>query len=128
MEDISEVVRSLGTSAGCLWCNGLIDWEKLSEEVLSSDEQRQNQRYVDDPDVAAPSVITINAMGAGWALNDFMQYANGLGGARSGFRVLRTRPVGEFGKALTFEEPYPDRNCHVCGLGQASAASRGDTM
>jgi hypothetical protein len=38
------------------------------------------QRYVDDRDVAAPSVIAINAMGTAWAANDLMQFLSGLGG------------------------------------------------
>lgn len=35
--------------------------------------QLANQRYVDDPDVHAPSVMTLNNMATGWATNDFMQ-------------------------------------------------------
>ena len=49
----------------CLSCNGLIDPVRLSEEALGDPEQLANQRYVDDPDVQAPSVITINDMGTG---------------------------------------------------------------
>src|SRR5262249_48941234 len=85
--DVFGVVRSLGTTAGCLRCNGLVNVAKLTEEAVATEEQRRNQRYVDDPDVDAPSVITINAMSVGWAVNDFMHYATGLGRPSTGFRL-----------------------------------------
>lgn len=124
--DVFGVVRSLGTTQGCMRCNGLIDQAKLSEEALSDPVQRQNQRYVDDPAIEAPSVITVNAMSAGWAANDFMQYATALGRPSSGFRVLRTQPVGSPGQHVTVQTPAVDANCHVCGLESYSAMSRGD--
>ncbi len=126
--DVFGVVRSIGTSRGCLRCNGLVDVAKLTEESLASDEQRQNQRYVDDPDVDAPSVITINAMSTGWAVNDFMHYITGIGRPSSGYRLLRSQPVGQRGQQLTVQVPNVDPDCHVCGLGNHSALSRGDSL
>jgi len=123
--DVFGVVRSLGTAPGCLRCNGLINMSKLGEESLATEEQRRNQRYVDDPDVDAPSVITINAMSVGWAVNDFMQYATGIGRPAVGYRILRTQPVGR-GSQFTLQHPDVDVDCHVCGLGTYSALSRGD--
>jgi tRNA A37 threonylcarbamoyladenosine dehydratase len=125
--DVYGVVRSLGTSPGCLRCNGLINVARLTEEALGSEEQRQNQRYVDDPEVEAPSVFTINAMSVGWAVNDFMQYATGIGRPPSGFRLLRSKPVGARGQQFTVQLPDVDPDCHVCGRGAHSALSRGDS-
>jgi hypothetical protein len=128
VSDVYGVVRSLGTSPGCLRCNGVINVARLTEESLASDVQRRNQRYVDDPEVDAPSVITINAMSVGWAVNDFMQYATGIGRPSSGYRLLRSKPVGQPGQQLTVQVPDVDPDCHVCGLGAYSALSRGDGL
>lgn len=118
--DVFAVVRSLGCEAGCLSCNDLINAAQLSEEVLADPVQRANQRYVDDPAVHAPSVITLNAMGAGWAANDFMQYIVGLGRPAGGFRILRTNPAGCLPHVVV-QDPEPDPSCHVCGSAAASA-------
>lgn len=126
--DVYGVVRSLGTTPGCLRCNGLVNMARLTEESLASDEQRRNQRYVDDPEIQAPSVITLNAMGVGWAVNDFMQYATGIGRPSSGYRLLRSKPVGARGQQLTLQVPDVDPDCHVCGYGDHSALSRGDGL
>ncbi len=121
--DVFGVVRTLGTAAGCLSCGDLIDPVRLSEE--SGDPvQVANQRYVDDPDVHAPSVITLNAMASGWAANDFMQYMVGLGRPRAGFRILRTMPVNDRSPHVTVQEPAPDPTCDVCGSDGVRA--RGD--
>jgi hypothetical protein len=126
--DVFGVVRSLGAAAGCLRCNGLVNVSKLTEEAVATEEQRRNQRYIDDPDVDAPSVITINAMSVGWAVNDFMHYATGLGRPSTGFRILRSRPVVPGGPQLTLQQPYADPDCHVCGSKPHSALSRGDAI
>lgn len=123
--DLFAVVRSLGCDAGCLSCNDLIDSARLAEEVLPDPVQRANQRYVEDPDVHAPSVITLNAMGAGWAANDFMQYIVGLGRPAGGFRILRTDPAGNLPHVVV-QEPAADGKCSVCGSGALSVRARGD--
>jgi len=128
VSDVFGVVRSIGMSPGCLRCNGLVDVAKLTEESLASDQQRQNQRYVDDPDIEAPSVITINAMSTGWAVNDFMHYATGIGRPSSGYRLLRAKPAGQRGQQFTLQVPNVDPDCHVCGLGDHSVRSRGDSV
>lgn len=128
VSDVFGVVRSLGTAPGCLRCNGFINVAKLTEEAVASEEQRRNQRYVEDPDVTAPSVITLNAMAVGWAVNDFMQYATGLGRPSTGFRILRSRPVVSGAPQLTLQQPDADPYCHVCGLESHSAVSRGDSI
>jgi tRNA A37 threonylcarbamoyladenosine dehydratase len=126
VRDIFSAVRSLGAQRGCLRCNGLIDLRRLGEESLGDPDQARNQRYVDDPDVHAPSVITLNALGVGWAANAFMQYMVGLRPLTEGFQILRTTPVGVSHPYVTVQEPDIDSGCHVCGNEPYSALARGD--
>jgi hypothetical protein len=65
------VVRPINPVSGCLCCCGLISPSTLQEEA-QTDEERRAQQYVDDPDVMAPSVITLNAVAAAHAANDFL--------------------------------------------------------
>lgn len=122
--DVFAVVRTLGTASGCLDCGELIDPIRLSEESLGDPVQAANQRYVDDPDVHTPSVITLNSMAAGWALNDFMQFMVGLGRPAGGFRILRTMPVNASAPHVTVQERDVAPNCYVCGAHGVRA--RGD--
>lgn len=125
--DVFAVVRTLGTEPGCLSCAELIDPVRLSEEALGDPVQVANQRYVDDPDVHAPSVITLNAIAAGWAANDFMQFIVGLGRPAGGFRILRTNPVNSEAPHVTVQELDVDPGCYVCGTGDGARA-RGDRV
>jgi hypothetical protein len=122
VRDVFAVVRTLGTEPGCLSCGDLIDPVRFSEETLGDPVQVANQRYVDDPDVHAPSVITLNAMAAGWAANDFMQFMVGLGRPAGGFRILRTDPVNADAPHVTVQELDADPSCYVCGVGDGVRA------
>lgn len=62
---------------GCLACGGWISAAQLQQEALPAAEQ-EAQRYVDDPDVHEPSVITLNAIGTALAANDLMMTVTGL--------------------------------------------------
>ncbi len=124
--DVFAVVRTLGSAHGCLSCTGLIDAVRLSEEALGDPVQIANQRYVDDPDVHAPSVITLNAMAAGWAANDFMQFMVGVGRPAGGSRILRTLPVTDTGPHVTVQESDPTPTCYICGDPPASVHATGD--
>ena len=66
-----------GKDGGCLWCNQLISPAKLQEEAVSA-EQRKRQAYVEDPLVHAPAVITLNALAASQAVNEFLFSMVGL--------------------------------------------------
>ncbi|PZS16020.1 MAG: thiamine biosynthesis protein ThiF [Pseudonocardiales bacterium] len=126
VRDVFGVVRSLGTYPGCLRCNDLVNVTKLAEEAVATAEQRRNQRYVDDPDISAPSVITLNAMAVGWAVNDFMHYASGIGRPSTGFRVIRSKPVGTGQPQFIVQDPHIDADCHVCSTKPYSALAVGD--
>lgn len=126
--DVFAVVRHVGFGPGCMRCNGLIDPVGLSEESLADAAQAERQRYVDDPDVAVPSVITLNSTGASFAANDFMLSTVGLGGAQPAHRVLRNRPVGQMGIHVTTMDPDPSPGCPVCSTSEGSTFARGDAM
>lgn len=107
--EVFSVVRSLIPGITCLWCNGLIPSAKLQEEA-TSDEQRKRQRYVDDDDIPAPSVITLNAVAAAHAVDDYMFQVTGL---RQKSDVWW--PVYEpRSNDITFDIPRRDVDCHYC--------------
>lgn len=126
IHDIFSAVRTLGNRPGCLRCNGLIDLRRLGQESVGNPEQVKNQQYVNEPEVHAPSVITLNAVGAGWAADQFMQYMVGLHALPTDFHVLRAGFEDRAPTPVALQEPNADPNCHVCGLGRWSAFARGD--
>jgi molybdopterin/thiamine biosynthesis adenylyltransferase len=75
--DIFAVSRSSSPGAGCLRCNRLVLPRVLQEEA-KSDGERRRQRYLDDDDVPAPSVITLNALAVSQAVNDWLMSVMGL--------------------------------------------------
>ena len=69
IEEAMCAVRQLRPGKGCLWCNGLIDTTQLAIEA-KTDEERKEQAYgTREPN---PSVITLNAVTAAHAVNDFL--------------------------------------------------------
>ncbi len=69
IEEAMCAVRQIRPGIGCLWCNGLIDGTQLALEA-KTDKERKEQNYgVREPN---PSVITLNAVAAGHAVNDFL--------------------------------------------------------
>jgi tRNA A37 threonylcarbamoyladenosine dehydratase len=75
--DLFAVNRPVIPGRGCLWCNGLIPADKLQEEATNP-EQLRRQRYVDDDDIPAPSVITMNSVAASLATNGFLMSVTNL--------------------------------------------------
>lgn len=69
VDDVFSVVRPLVPGDSCLWCNGLINPARLAEEAVSP-QQQADQRYVQE--VPAPSVITLNAVAAAHAVNQYL--------------------------------------------------------
>lgn len=121
--DVHSVARPVWPDSGCLWCNGLISPARLAEESLSPQERR-GQRYVDDPEVAAPSVITLNATAASQAANDFLFSMTGLVSRATPFDYVRLHPRT---REIKFDTPRRDRDCPECGLTPRSRFARGDT-
>lgn len=69
LEESMSVVRQVRPGEGCLWCNGFIDTGQLAIEA-KTDEERKEQAY--GTNEANPSVITLNAVAAAHAVNDFL--------------------------------------------------------
>ena len=122
--DVFSVCRPVTPDRGCLRCNELIPAWKLQEEIHTAEERRQ-QRYVDDADVAAPSVITLNAITAAHAVNDFLFYITGLtyADASTDYRRFLARA-----RDVRFDEPQTVPTCLDCGLGLTSRRARGDSV
>ena len=69
LEDAMCAVRHIRPGTGCLWCNGLIDPTQLAIEAKSDSERKEQAYGVQEPN---PSVITLNAVAAATAVNDFL--------------------------------------------------------
>jgi tRNA A37 threonylcarbamoyladenosine dehydratase len=123
--DVFSVARPVLPEAGggCLWCNQLISPAKLQEEALS-EEQRRRQAYVDDPAIEAPSVITLNALAAAQAANEFLFSIVGLHdqeGMLPGYRMAAPR-ARRWSKVACASEAA----CLHCGQSKRSVFARGD--
>lgn len=108
--DLFSVVRPVIPGQGCLWCNELVSPAKLQEEATSA-EQLSQQRYVDDPDVAAPSVITLNAIATAHATNDYLMSTTGLLELEE--KVRWTKHYPRLSDTVR-EIPRRDSNCPEC--------------
>jgi hypothetical protein len=113
--DIFSVVRPVAPGFGCLWCNELINPAKLQEEATSV-EQVRRQRYVDDQAVEAPSVISLNAVAAAHAVDDYMLSVAGL--LPSEYKPLwrRFHPAAACSTdRISFQIPRRGDDCMECG-------------
>lgn len=120
--DVFCVARPVTPESGCLVCNGLIDAAKLQEEATPK-AQRERQRYVDEPEVVAPSVITLNAIACAHAADEFLFHFTGLkyhDAAMGYFRWHSRR--NESGR----DEPRKDPGCSECSVADQSRLGRGD--
>ena len=122
LSDVYSVARLVTPESGCLQCNRLINAGKLQDEAISNDERRA-QRYVDDPDVIAPSVITLNALASAQAASDFLFYMTGLTAENAAPDYLRFRPLR---REVWYDKPRSDPECLHCGRSERSRFARGD--
>jgi len=118
--DIFSVSRMSSPGSGCLQCNGLIPAWKLTEEATSP-EQRRRQRYVEDDDVHAPSVITLNAVAVSRAVDDWLMAVGGLvEPAASHDRWVMYHPMTD---EFVEVDPVKNAKCLQCG---STRFARGD--
>lgn len=122
VNDVFSVVRPVNADLGCLWCNQLINPGRLQEEA-QSEAERQAQRYVDEPAIAAPSVITLNAVGAAHAANDFLFHMTGLTRPDASANFFRHTPAS---RRSWLDEPRRDPDCPECGSTKGSRRAFGD--
>ena len=120
--DAYSVVRPVTSECGCLLCNKLINSAKLQEESIS-EEERKRQRYVDEPAVGAPSVITLNAVAVAHAANDFLFYMTGLREPDVTQAYMRAQPKC---RQTWLDEPRKSPTCPECGAHPKSRLARGD--
>jgi hypothetical protein len=110
-------------AGGCLLCNQLIPADKLQEEALSV-EERKRQAYVEDDLIKAPSVITLNALGAAAGANQFLFHFLGLfddANAKLGYWMHYSRENVSRGC-----ECRNSTACVHCGKEKTSGLGRGD--
>jgi hypothetical protein len=119
---VFSVVRPVMPGLNCLWCNGLISPAKLQEEALSPQERRA-QQYVEEGDVHAPSVITLNAVAVSYAVNDYLFRLTGLRetSAMDDFVYFEPRS-----NSVRTELPRSDPACLECSTVPGSRFARGD--
>jgi hypothetical protein len=121
VRDVYSVVRPVWPDSGCLWCNGLISPSRLSDESLSEPIRRE-QRYIDEPDIHAPSVITLNATAASRAADDFLMAVTGLVQPDARRDYLRFQPLK---RSWWQEAPRRGSTCSECGRDLNSRFARG---
>ena len=119
---VFSMVRPVTPDSGCLWCNQVINPAKLQAEAQTQGE-RKAQRYVDEPDVSAPSVITLNAVGAAHAANDFLFYMTGLMDPSAPNSYLRHMALSRETRLVV---PRHDEDCLECGHDSHSRFGRGE--
>lgn len=120
--DAYSVVRPVTSESGCLLCNNLINSAKLQEESIS-EEERRRQRYVDEPEVVAPSVITLNAVAVAHAADDFLFYVTGLREPDVTLAYMRSQPKY---RQTWLDEARRSPACPECGAHPKSRLARGD--
>ena len=119
--DAYSVVRPVTSESGCLLCNKLINSATLQEESISESD-RKRQRYIDEPEIVAPSVITLNAVAVSHAANDFLFYMTGLRDPAAPAAYLRVQPQC---RRTWLDEPRKSPACLECGANSKSRLARG---
>jgi len=120
LERVFSVTRWSTPGIGCLWCSDSIDRYQLALEA-KSDAQRAEQAY--GTDISNPSVITVNAVGAASAANDFLFSYLGL---FSDEVVPAPRRTQHLDRRVTTEKLEPGPNCPECSRDNDSRLGRGD--
>lgn len=122
--DVFSVYRPVIPGSGCLWCNGLISPGRLQEEALSQAD-RQEQRYVEEASVVAPSVITLNSIACAHAVNDYLFSVTGLlaQGTSNAYRRFLPSEAD-----FMLDEPRRDPDCTECGAGPKGRFGFGSTL
>ncbi len=120
--DVFSVVRPVTPDSGCLWCAKIINRSRLAEEALPRD-NRERQGYIEE--VPAPSVVTLNAIGASHAANEFLFAWTGLRLSTFNEQYLYYWPRERKTKMM---KPLRKDNCTECGMGRGSRRARGDSV
>ena len=122
VNDVFSVVRPVIPDFGCLWCAKIIPRYRLSEESRT-DEDRKRQQYIEE--VPAPSVVTLNGIGASHAANEFLFSWTGLRLPTLEELYLFYYPRERREKMM---DPSRSENCTECGTETESRRARGDSV
>lgn len=122
IEAAFSVVRHVRPGVGCLLCNQLIDPIRLADEWKTEAEKRDQHYGVQLPN---PSVITMNAVAAAHAVNDFMFAHAGIG---TSAEPTPYRRFDHLTHAVINEQPRRDMHCTECGEHADSRFGRGDSV
>lgn len=108
LAEVMSVNRPIRPGHGCLLCNQLIDATQLAKEA-KTDEERKTQAYgVEEPN---PSVISLNAVSAAHAVNDFLLDYLGL---RPEAGQLYYEHFHFLKGTRSLVEPRQDKECSEC--------------
>jgi hypothetical protein len=119
--DVMNVNRPVRPGHGCLWCNQLIDTNLLAKES-KTDEERKAQAY--GVEEINPSVISLNAISASHAVNDFLLDYLGL---RSERDTLYYEHFHHLNGKRDLVQPRKDINCPECSH-EGGRYGRGDLV
>jgi hypothetical protein len=111
LAEVMSANRPIRPGHGCLLCNQLIDPTQLAKEA-KTDEERKAQAYgVEEPN---PSVISLNAVSAAHAVNDFLLDYLGL---RPEVSQLYYEHFHFLKNTRSLVEPRIDKECSECSHG-----------
>ena len=120
LESVFSVTRWVLPGMGCLWCSDTIDRHQLALES-KSDIERRDQDYGSGE--ANPSVITLNAVGASIAVNDFLFSYLGMFAPT----VLGSpRRIHHLERRVVDQVLSPNQDCGECSATVTSRFGRGD--
>jgi hypothetical protein len=106
--DVMSANRPVRPGHGCLWCNQLIDSTQLATEAKTDDERKAQAYGVEEPN---PSVISLNAISAAHAVNDFLLDYLGLRPERG---LLQYEHFHFLKNTRTLVQPRKDDDCSEC--------------
>ena len=120
--DVFCVSRTVTPDEGCLLCNGLINASRLQAELVPASAKR-GFAYIDEPDLGAPSVVTLNAIACAHAADEFLFHIVGLkyDTADGGWFRWNSRR-NQAGRDM----PRKDPQCPECSQTDFSRLGRGD--
>jgi hypothetical protein len=100
--------RPVRPGCGCLLCNQLIDPTQLAKEAKTDEERKSQAHGVEEPN---PSVISLNAISAAHAVNDFLLDYLGL---RPEPSQLYYEHFHFLKRTRSLVEPRKDKECSEC--------------
>jgi molybdopterin/thiamine biosynthesis adenylyltransferase len=119
--DVMSANRPVRPGHGCLWCNQLIDANALAKEAKTDDERKAQAYGVEE---ANPSVISLNAISAAHAVNDFLLDYLSL---RAEPDLLHYEEFHFLNRSRRLVQPRNDAECPECShVGNRYA--RGDSV